>query len=288
MRIFVTGGTGFIGSHFIKQALDQGHELICLRRPNSCPKIPLEIEPKWVEGSLDHDLRDEFIGCDVFLHLASHSVNVPYDSLENCLYWNLTAPLQLMQRAREVGIRKFIVIGTAFEYGHSGERYDYIPTTANLEPSMSYPASKAAAATVFYQWSIEHNLKLQYLRLFQVYGEGESENRLWPSLKKAALSGEDLDMTEGEQLRDFIHVEDVAYQLIEALKFKKTESGKPVFKNIGTGKPSSIRQFAEYWWRKWGAIGKLNFGSIPYRDDEVMVYVPDLSTPSKKRNDDSS
>ena len=238
MKIFVTGGTGFIGSHFLKQALAIGHDLICLRRPGSRTRIPLKSEPTWVEGSLEDDLRDEIEGCDVFLH---------------------------------------IVTGTAFEYGHSGERYNCIPVTANLEPSMSYPASKAAAAIAFYQWSIEHKLKLQYLRLFQVFGEGESQNRLWPSLKRAAISGEDVDMTEGEQLRDFTPVEDVAEQLIQALEFEKTEFGKPLFKNIGTGKPSSIRDFAEFWWKKWAAKGQLKFGSIPYRNDEVMIYVPDLS-----------
>ena len=277
MKIFVTGGTGFIGSHFLRQALAKDYDLICLRRPGSKTRIPLEIDPAWVEGSLDDDLIEEIKGCDVFLHLASHSTNVPYDSLENCLYWNLTASLKLMEMARKAGIRKFIITGTAFEYGHSVERFDYIPVTANLEPSMSYPASKAASSIAFYQWAIEHKLKLQYLRLFQVFGEGESENRLWPSLKKAAISGENVDMTKGEQLRDFIPVEDVANRLIQALEFKNIEFGKPIFKNVGTGNPSSIKDFAEFWWKKWGATGKLNFGSIPYRNNEVMKYVPDLN-----------
>ena len=277
MKVFVTGGTGFIGSHFISQALSAGLDLICLRRPGSQTRISLASEPIWVEGSLEDDLRNELEGCDVFLHLAAHSTNVPYDSLENCLYWNLTASLQLMQRAREAGVRKFIVTGTAFEYGQSGEKYNYIPIDAHLEPSMSYPASKAAASIAFYQWSIEYKLKLQYLRIFQVFGEGENENRLWPSLKKAAISGDDMDLTEGEQVRDFTPVEDVADQLIQALEFERVECGRPLFKNVGTGKPCTIRNFSEFWWKKWAAKGKLNFGSIPYRNDEVMVYVPDLS-----------
>ena len=90
-------------------------------------------------------------------------------------------------------------------------------------------------------------------------------------------------MTEGEQLRDFIPVEDVADQLIQALEFEETEFGKPLFKNVGTGKPSSVRDFAEFWWKTWAAKGQLNFGSIPYRNDEVMIYVPDLSDQSTKK-----
>jgi nucleoside-diphosphate-sugar epimerase len=66
---------------------------------------------------------------------------------------------------------------------------------------MTYPASKAAASIAFTQWSIENQLKLKYLRIFQVFGEGEAESRLWPSLRKAALSGNDFDMTHGEQIR---------------------------------------------------------------------------------------
>lgn len=55
MKIFVTGGTGFIGSHFVKNALVEGYKLICLRRPGSQSRIPLENEPVWVEGSMEND-----------------------------------------------------------------------------------------------------------------------------------------------------------------------------------------------------------------------------------------
>lgn len=188
-------------------------------------------------------------GCDILLHLASHSTNVPYDTLENCVYWNVVVPLKLFQKARESGIKKFVIAGTGFEFGHSGEVFDFIPVNAPLMPTMSYSASKAAASIVFYQWAIEHNIKLKYLRIFQVFGEGEMDDRLWPSLKNAALSGNDFHMTWGEQIRDFISVDEVVYQLNKSLDFKGVNFGKPYFINIGTGKPKSIRQFAEYWWK---------------------------------------
>ncbi len=284
MKIFITGGTGFIGSHFIRKALALGHDLTCLRRPGSKTRVVLKSEPTWIEGSLEDDLRNDMEGCDALLHLAAHSTNAPYDSIEKCLYWNLTVSLQLMQRARESGIRKYIITGTGFEYGQSGERYDYIPVDAHLKPSMSYPASKAAASIAFYQWAIEHKLKMQYLRIFQVFGEGEEENRLWPSLKKAAIAGENVDLTEGLQVRDFTPVENVANQLIQSLEFDRVEYGKPVFRNIGSGNPCTVRDFAKYWWKKWGAKGKLNFGSVPYRKNEVMRYIPDISDNICKEN----
>ena len=148
MKLFITGATGFIGSHFVNHAHEAGHQLLCLRRPGSKPRIKIVKEPKWVEGSMEDDWREVLSECEVFVHLASHSTNVPYDTLENCLYWNLTVPLNLFQQARESGIEKYIIAGTGFEYGLSGERYESIPIDAPLEPTMTYPASKAAASKI--------------------------------------------------------------------------------------------------------------------------------------------
>ena len=178
MKIFLTGGTGFIGSYFIENFIDRGDELICLRRLGSKNKRKLNNEPVWIEGTYEDNLVEAFKGCDVFVHLAAHSTNFPYDRLENCLHENVVSPLKMLQNAKKNGIQKFIIIGTGFEYGLSGEKYDFIPVEAPLIPKMNYPVSKAVGSLVFSQWALENNLKLKYLRIFQVYGEGEDKNRL--------------------------------------------------------------------------------------------------------------
>lgn len=276
MKLFVTGGTGFIGSHFLNAAFLAGHEVIALRRPGSKARVPLLQEPQWVEGKLDGEYRDAMEGCKVLVHLAAHTPNPPYDTLERCLYWNLTASLSFFNQAADVRITKFLVAGSCFEYGRSGERYDFIPVDAPLEPTMTYPTSKAAASIAFYGWAVERNLYLQILRIFQVFGEGELETRLWPSLRRAALAGEDYPMTLGGQVRDFISVEEVAAAFIKALSFDGVELGKPSIKNVGTGKPQTLMEFAERWWQRWGAKGILKPGAIPYRNNEVMRFVPEV------------
>jgi nucleoside-diphosphate-sugar epimerase len=276
MKIFLTGGTGFIGSHFVNKAHEAGHELVCLHRPGSHTRIPIESEPIWVKGSMEDDWSEKMSDCDVLVHLAAHSTNVPYDTLENCLHWNVTVSLQLLQKARIAGIRKFIVAGTGFEYGLSGEAYEFIPIDAPLKPTMSYPASKAAASVAFSQWAIEHKLQLKYLRIFQVFGDGEEKSRLWPSLKQAAFAGNDYHLTSGYQVRGFTPVEEVANQIVANLSFLQIKAGEPVIKHIGTDNPQSIKQFAQFWWDKWYAKGKLRFGSKPHRENEVMRFVPKL------------
>jgi nucleoside-diphosphate-sugar epimerase len=276
MKLFVTGGTGFVGSHFINAAHRAGHDIIALRRPGAQPRVPLEREPTWVEGQLDGDYREALQGCEVFVHLASHTPNPPYDTLYNCLYWNVQASIQLAEQAREQGVTRFLVAGSCFEYGRSAQRYPFIPVTAPLEPTLSYPTSKAAASVAFQGLAAQHQLSLKIYRIFQVYGEGEQANRLWPSLRTAALAGEDFPMTQGEQLRDFINVEEVAMAFVKGLDFSQTQPGEPQISHVASGQPQTLLEFAAYWWRVWGAKGRLQPGAVPYRFNEMMRLVPEV------------
>ncbi|MBU3612854.1 NAD(P)-dependent oxidoreductase [Polynucleobacter sp. MG-27-Goln-C1] len=277
MRIFLTGGTGFIGCHFINLAHSCGIEIVALRRPGSHSRLPLLKQPIWVDGHLDGDLTEHLLGIEVLVHLASHTPNPPYDVLSRCLYWNVYASIRLAEQARQCGVDKFIVAGSCFEYGDSAGRYEKIPVDAPLLPNLSYPISKAAASEAFIGFATENQVKLTILRLFQVFGDGEQESRFWPSLKHAALSGKDFSMSLGEQVRDFIHVSDVAKEFIKALSFENAKPGNAMVKNIGSGTALTLREFAEIWWREWGASGSLRFGEVPYRKNEVMRLVPEIS-----------
>jgi nucleoside-diphosphate-sugar epimerase len=275
MKIFLTGGTGFIGSHFLKQALSEGHNIMALRRSSaSTPRIPLMQDPQWLDRSMDEVTVEDLEGCHALVHLAAHTGNVPYDTLSNCLRWNLMSTLTLFEQARLAGIKRFVVAGSCFEYGKSGEHYEKIPTNAPLLPTNSYATSKAAASIALTQWAEEHRLSLDILRVFHVFGEGEAESRLWPTLRRAAKAGVDMPMTAGEQIRDFLPVEDVAMAFLDkAVELDTPEEGVRIF-NLSSGKCSTIRGFAEYWWQEWKAQGSLIFGRIPYRQGEVMHYAP--------------
>lgn len=279
MNIFLTGGTGFIGSHFINQGLEHGHHVLALKRSaSSQPRVPLKNEPTWLEKEMTEVTVDDLKDIDVVVHLAAHSANVPYDTLENCILKNVIDPLQLFRKAVKAHVTKFVVAGSCFEYGRSGERYDFIPVDAPLEPTQSYPASKALSSTAFYQFAIENKVQLCYHRIFQVFGEGELETRLWPSMRQAALNGEDYPMTKGELVRDFIEVSHVAKKFLESTKnIMHSTSTVPEYYNLGSGNPQSVLEFSRYWWEKWGAKGNLLVGAKKYRDGEVMRYVPEIS-----------
>lgn len=84
-------------------------------------------------------------------------------------------------------------------------------------------------------------------------------------------------MTAGEQVRDFTPVEYVANAILAAATINAPR-GQALIKNIGTGQPRTLRNFAEEWWRRWNARGKLLFGAVPYRDGEIMRYVPEIES----------
>lgn len=277
MRIFVTGGTGFVGSHFLAQALAAGHEVRALRRPGSVPRIALHADPEWVEGTIVSVPADALAGVDVLVHLAAHTPNPPYDSFAACCQWNVSASLGLAEEARSAGVARFVVAGSCFEYGEAAAEYERVPADAALRPTVSYPASKAAASTAFIGFAKQHRIALRLQRLFQVYGEGEPPGRLWPSLRRAAHAGEDFPMTAGEQLRDFIDVGAVAARLVEALEFSDLRSGDVEITNIGTGVGTSVRKFCEHWWTQWNARGSLEVGAVPYRSNEMMRLVADTT-----------
>jgi nucleoside-diphosphate-sugar epimerase len=281
MKLFVTGGTGFVGSHFLNTAHARGHEIVALRRPGSRPRIELHREPAWIDAALDADLGTAFDGIDAVVHLASHTPNPPYDTLERCLYWNVQASMQMAGHAVRAGARRFVVAGTCFEYGLASDRYDAIPVDAPLEPNLAYPISKAAASVAFLGLARQERLQLQLMRIFQVYGEGEPATRFWPGLRAAAREGRDFPMSPGLQVRDFVAVESVAAQLCDALAFDGVPPGAPRIAHVASGHAQSLIEFARHWWREWGATGRLIAGAVPMRTGEVMRIVPEMPDPEE-------
>lgn len=274
MNIFLTGGTGFIGSNFLKILEETSHSIVAIKRQGASPKFDTSNRNlKWLEKSFLQIGESDFNKIDIFVHLAAHSANTPYDSLSQCIYWNVVTPLELFMKAYQSGVRKFLVTGTCFEYGLSCDDYEFIPTNAPLRPIGSYPSSKAMSSIAFQEFSRLPDVSLKYLRLFQVYGEGELETRFWPSLCKAAKDGRNFEMSSGIQVRDFINAQQVSERLLAEIEtFTNKNIGYNVL-NIGTGEGMKLIDFANYWWNHLGAKGKLLTNSIPLRPTDIKRCV---------------
>lgn len=273
MKIFVTGATGFVGGYFVRQALASGHYVRATRRSaSSIGAIDSKLE--WLDVSLDAVGSKHFEGCDAFVHFAAAGVSPKQASREELTYWNVSIPQLLLEKAYAAGIRRVVIAGTFAEYGLSANHYDLIPPDAPLIPTTSYASSKAAGFVTCYATAIELGLELSYLRVFSAFGDGQYESNFWPALRKAALEGRDFEMTPGEQIRDYIPVEQVVLSFLYAVTRTDMMAGSPVVLNVGSGIPVSMRVFAETWWQKFQATGALKVGALPYRPNEVMRFAP--------------
>jgi nucleoside-diphosphate-sugar epimerase len=231
-----------------------------------------------VIGDLTDPSREWFRGVEVFIHLASHTPNPPYASLSESIYWNVFLPIKCAELAHDAGVNKLIVAGSMFEYGLSWKTCEYLDVNSPLMPNNSYGTSKASASVAFEGFSREKKIKLKLLRFFQVFGEGEQSNRFWPSLKAAALAGDDFPMSHGQQIRDFINVSDLSRILVRELDFDRVEAGVPTVKNISMGDSKTLLEFAEYWWAVFNARGVIRPGLIPYRNEELMRLVAKIES----------
>jgi nucleoside-diphosphate-sugar epimerase len=278
MKLFVTGATGFIGQNFIKKAIESNHQVYALTRNNLIPSTSeTNLNLDWIIGELDGDYEDIFKECDVLIHLASHGVSPQPGNWYDCIDVNVKKSTQLIHNAINSGINNFLVSGTFAEYGKYGEKYEYIPTNSLLKPKGPYASSKAMFYEICHQISKEKNIKIIYARLFSVYGEGQNENNLWPSLKKAAENNLDFKLTKGEQIRDFISVDSVCLNFLKIIrKFNNIKSGNQKVINIGSGVPKTVSEFSNYWWNKFESKGNLIIGALPYRKNEMMRCVPEI------------
>jgi len=273
LRIFITGGTGFLGSHLLAEAVAAGHSITACKRLESAINFSVPKGINWIVRDLDQIVAEDLKGYDALIHLAAYGVS-PQPCLWNeALRVNAAWSLKLVQSAQSAGIPKVVVAGSCHEYGLSANRYDFIPVDAPLEPVSAYGVSKAAFSLCASAYAREVGLNLSIMRIFAVYGEGQNPGNFWPSLRRAAMEGADFKMSEGKQVCDFSPVETIVNGIL--CSAVNTDRG-PRVTNLGTGQAQNLVDFAETWWSRWRASGKLLVGSLPYRQNEIMRYVPRL------------
>jgi len=275
MTILITGGTGFIGSYLLHELLNAGHKVVAVRRRGAMPAIFLKHQPKWLERSLVNLTSDDMEGIDTVIHLASAGVSPKQASWEELYQINVEAGCHLIQKAHQAGVRRIVVAGSCFEYGAEAESWERIPPSAPLRPSIPYGASKAAGFLMMHAIASRLPIELVYARIFTAYGEGQFSGNLWPSLRHAAVAGDDFPMTLGEQILDFIPVIEVARHLRIAAERSDVELAHPLVVNIGTGKGLRVVDFAMQQWELFGATGRLVPGAIAGRNGQVSRLVAD-------------
>jgi UDP-glucuronate 4-epimerase len=243
-RVLVTGASGFIGRHVVRQLAAAGHQVTALdfRTPGSPhPMGVLEIECDIRDGKLP---EEDFAAV---VHLAAlggvrPSIERPMDYLAT----NLTATVRLLEWSRLRGVKRFIFASSSSVYGPTSGQ----PSKEDdpHSPCSPYALTKQQGEQWGQLYVEKHGLDFIALRLFAVWGEGQRPDLALESFRRKILAGETVTIHgDGSQRRDLTHVSDVARAVEAAIGLART--GFEVF-NIGTGMNHSVNDMlraAEAW-----------------------------------------
>lgn len=268
-RVLLTGATGFIGQHVIGHLVAGGHEVHAVTTRDLPPSR---------DGVLWHraDLLESAgvvtnVSPDLLLHLAWYVEPGRFWTAPENVRW-LEASLRLLRAFVAGGGRRAVIAGTSAEYDWSGvsERCDELRTP--LRPTTLYGAAKHALHTVAARYAEQMGFELTWGRVFFVYGPGEPDGRLVPSVGNALLAEEPVPTTRGDQVRDFMHVQDVAAAFAALLEGPVTG---PV--NVASGYPVTVRQVVDCLAALAGRPDLPQFGALPERAGDPPRLVADVA-----------
>jgi UDP-glucose 4-epimerase len=272
----VTGSGGFIGRAVVGQLIDQGVRVTALGRRSS--RFPAGVIPIRAESLGGADLRAALIhkDFDVFFHLAAYGVRPNDRDADSMQAVNVAATGGLVQAAAQSSARVVVYAGSCSEY-EPGEPGHVIDEDWRLATSGLYGASKIAGGFWGRAIAAESGLAFSWIRLFGVYGPGEAPHRLIPDVVNRLRKDEIVSLTPGQQMRDFMFVEDAARGLILAAEAALEGHVGPY--NLCTGQPTTVKEVACAIAKKMGKPESLlAFSARPYRPGEPMWMVgrPDL------------
>ena len=262
MKILVTGGAGYIGSHTVAELLKQGHEitvfdnLICGHKQSiTCPLVVGDLLDKsQINAVFEKDNFDGVIHFAAYA-LAGESMNEPGKYFEN----NILGGLNLLEAMKKNGVNKIIFSSTCAQYGFP----EKLPVTEeeNKKPVSVYGESKLIFETILQWYDSLFGIKNICLRYFNAAGafldgtigeDHQPETHIIPIAIQTALGlrekftifGSDYKTPDGTNIRDYVHVLDLAEAHIKSLVYLAGDNESNFF-NVGTGKGYSNKEIIE-------------------------------------------
>jgi len=266
MRILVTGATGFIGQHLVRQLLQTGQAVTLLLREGYAGERPLPTPLAALRSHFDvvyADLRNFSLTVravqaarpERVIHLAGVGTIDPFLPLESALRHNVHATLNLIRACCEKGrVSQLLLARTP------GER-----------PSLNiYAASKAAAWQFARMYARTQDWPLLGGMIFQAYGPGQPERALVPAAVAAARQGIDFPMTSGQQQRDWVAAADVARGLTAVLQ---TDLAPGTTVELGSGRLTSTLEVVKIIYELADRGGQPRPGLLPDRPGETAAQL---------------
>jgi UDP-glucose 4-epimerase len=276
MRVLLTGAGGFVGSHLLARLLrDRAHAVAVVLRPGRAhPRIgELLGNTEVLAGDLAHaeTLAEPLrrFAPDVVVHAAWESPTARNrDSVGHADHASYT--IALIKVAHAAGARHFVGLGSQAEYGAAADRNR---TQEPGQPTTLYGMAKLCAGLLGERLCTSLSMRFAWLRLFSAYGPGEDPTWLIPSLCAKFLVREKPATTAGEQVYDYLYIDDVA-EAVHAVVARPEASG---FFDLGSGHGHAVRHVVERVRDLIDPSLPIGFGEIPYAPGQIMRLEANLA-----------
>lgn len=257
MKVLVTGGAGYVGSHAVRELLEEGHEVVVADDLSAGHRAAVELDGvEFVRIRVGRDsLAGALGGVECVMHFAA-SIVVPESVREPAGYYanNFVASLALLDEMIASGVKRIVFSSTAAVYGNP----EFTPITEDhpLRPESPYGETKRAFEAALEAYSRAHDLRAVSLRYFNASGAHPSgdvgedhspETHLIPLVLRSALEGGEIQVfgtdyptPDGTAVRDYVHVLDLARAHVLAMQALDNR-GARVY-NLGSGKGWSVRE----------------------------------------------
>ncbi|MBI4144463.1 NAD-dependent epimerase/dehydratase family protein [Candidatus Woesearchaeota archaeon] len=246
MKVFVTGGAGFIGSHVVSAIIDAGHSVTVFDDLSTGYEEYVDKRASFIKGDLANVefLKNAVNGNDAVVHLASEN-NIA-DSVarpDYVLKRNVNNAINLLECMRLNNINKLVFSSSSSVYGEN--KKGLVREDSPKRPLQPYGASKLAVESVIYGHHFAFGINSVILRFFNVYGPRDDQlpvTRAIPTWVKSIILGKAVPIFwGGKQIRDYIFVKDVARAVVFALE--KCDSIHEF--NVGSGFALTMKQILD-------------------------------------------
>ena len=265
MKVALSGAGGFIGRHVLAELLRRRQSVVAIARRAGGVPSGAGVSVVTLDLAAPPSHCFELLGRpEVLIHLAWEGL--PNYRAARHVEVELPRQRAFLRSLLADGLPALVVTGTCLEYGmRSGALRETLPTN----PVIGYAIAKDRLRQELEALRAEQHFDFSWARLFYTYGAGQAPGSLLPQLAAAVARGaERFDMSGGEQLRDYLPVEEVA-RLLVALALQRCDAGVV---NVCSGKPVRVRDLVVSWLaaRQWRIA--LNLGHYPYPDYEPMAF----------------
>ncbi len=278
VRILVTGANGFVGSHVLKQLLEENRFDIgiTIRKTSNLWRIDDLLNSNISTFSLDETEISEIISNfkpDVVVHLAVYyKKNHTPEDIDRMIETNILFPTKVLDAMINNGVKYFVNTGTFTEYLQLQKE---LTTESEILPRNLYSATKVAFEDILKYYAKIYDLKAVTLKLTSPYGPKDFEKKLIPYLINCAISGEKAKATLGVQIWDYVYVKDIARAYSAAILYLlRSSAGYDSF-IIGSGESYSLRYISEVI-EKLGYKLDVEWGAIKYSDAETYFVKGDI------------